>query len=68
MQYKPHEQRVIVEQSDLNEKITKLVDFICTSPIFEGLSDEDAYLLRLQRDAMLRYSDILAMRISKFER
>ncbi|GAA5117174.1 hypothetical protein GCM10023212_05390 [Luteolibacter yonseiensis] len=54
------------EKSDLDEKLTKLGEFIESSPIFAGLpSDEKERLVR-QKSCMGEYSEILAERIAAF--
>lgn len=65
---KPHEQRVVDEKNDLDTKLTALVQFICASPIFNGLPYEDKQLLRGQRNCMVNYSDILGCRIARFQK
>lgn len=62
----PHEERVVAEKLRLDERITTLVEFICTSPFFTDMTREDRNLMREQRDAMQRYSDILHERIMRF--
>ena len=59
-----HVQHVIEEQTALNEKLTKLVQFILVSPEFRELSFQSKDLLRNQRDMMMIYSDILDERIA----
>lgn len=64
----PHEQRVVTEKQELDEKLAKLHLF-CFSPgnkIFAGLEPEDRDLLEDQYTAMNQYSDILAKRIGRF--
>lgn len=62
---KPHEQRVIDEKTELDEKIQKLVAFFQTET-FEGLSSYDQALMQMQANAMLTYAGILMLRISQF--
>jgi len=62
----PHEQRVVDEKKELDEKLTKLTSFISSSPIFSGLDPVDQDLLRDQRGTMNSYSEILAQRIARF--
>lgn len=62
---KPHEQRVIDENTALVEKIVKLRAFTQTAT-YEALDKEDQTLLRLQLSAMLMYSDILCARQDRF--
>jgi hypothetical protein len=63
---KPHEQRVVDEKTELDAKLLKLCSFIDANPMFHTLSDFDRALLLNQRNAMRRYSDILALRITRF--
>lgn len=64
--YLPHQQRVLDEKSDLDEKLVRLELFIKGSPIFNGLSEHGQDQLKRQRVAMTEYSDILAERIADF--
>ncbi len=61
----PHQQRVVTEKEELDEKLTKLKAFFGTE-IFAGL--DDAEMERLQRQAghMSAYSDVLGERIAAF--
>ncbi len=64
----PHEERVVTEKRELDEKLEKLKAF-CFTPgvtIFSKLSPVDRDLLEDQYTAMLRYSEILAARIARF--
>jgi len=56
------QERVVAEQRELQEKITKLEVFLPA----ENLSDEDNGLLFQQLQAMKRYSKILLQRINNF--
>lgn len=61
----PHQQRVVDEKADLDEKLTKLVAFF-GNPLWATLpSDEQARLSR-QSEVMREYSDILGERIAAF--
>lgn len=62
----PHEQRVIDEKEELDEKLAKLIAFTGASPIFASLPLADQELLCEQRTVMSRYSDILEQRIARF--
>jgi len=62
----PHEQRVLDEKRELDERLVKLVSFITSSPTFRSLDPEDQRLMREQRKAMLDYSDTLESRIARF--
>lgn len=60
-----HELRVMDEQSELCDKISKLGDFLSKSkPPF--IDDDQWFLLNLQLNAMAMYRDILAKRIKSF--
>ena len=61
----PHQQRVVDEKNELDEKLTKLVAFF-SNPLWATLpSDEQARLSR-QSEVMREYSDILGERIAAF--
>lgn len=62
----PHQQRVIDEKAELEEKLLKLHQFICASPVFAGLSGAEKELLREQAQIMDQYNDILKERIELF--
>lgn len=61
-----HQQRVIDEQRDLDEKLANLGDFIDGNPVFAGLSVSEQSDLKAQRVAMESYSAILSDRIARF--
>lgn len=62
----PHQQRVVDERNELNEKVTKLNDFVGHSPIFETLHADEQNDLRNQLDVMFQYQELLDSRISRF--
>lgn len=64
----PHEERVLIEKQELDEKLARLKVFCFDpgSPVFKGLSPEDRDLLEEQYTAMSRYSEILGRRIERF--
>lgn len=63
----PHQQRVVDEHRELNEKIDKLGAFIVDKPqIFLRLPLEEQDLMHRQYAAMRAYSDILVERIAGF--
>lgn len=64
--YLPHEQRVINEKSDLDEKINALGVFTKTET-FDNLSAQEQVMLEAQFHAMCSYSTILASRIIGFD-
>ncbi|MDC9603518.1 crAss001_48 related protein [Xenorhabdus griffiniae] len=61
----PHQQRVIDELAELNERIEKLSVFI-GSNTYNALEESDCYLLKMQRSAMYNYAEILHMRVKRF--
>lgn len=63
----PHEQRVVAEKAELDEKLTKLIQFreSLNSP-YERLSGAEQNRLHSQATVMRQYSSILADRISAF--
>lgn len=62
----PHQQRVVDEKKDLDEKLDKLKAFIETSPIFKSLPIDERDRLGRQFDVMAEYSSILSQRIAAF--
>ncbi|NIE67459.1 hypothetical protein [Burkholderia sp. Ax-1719] len=60
-----HEQRVIDEKAQLDDRLVKLVAFFGT-PIYAGLQEEEKFRLQVQSDAMETYSDVLGARIAAF--
>jgi hypothetical protein len=62
----PHQQRVVDEKKELDEKLTKLNLFIAESPTFTGLPDDEKSRLIAQKAHMEGYSDILGERIAAF--
>ena len=62
---KPHEQRVVAEKADLDERIAKLDAFIAAE-MFKTIDAEDRGLLLAQRHYMSHYSQALALRIARF--
>ena len=61
-----HQQRVVIEKLELDQKLDKLHEFINTNPVFRGLSVKAAYLLVNQAFVMQQYSDLLRQRIELF--
>lgn len=55
------------EQDELNKKLWKLFFFIDDQKDSQTISDYQLNLLIVQRDAMLKYSDVLGMRIDDLE-
>lgn len=62
----PHQQRVVDEKKELDEKLDRLKAFIETSPIFNSLSLDERERMRRQFDVMAEYSSILSQRIDAF--
>ena len=60
-----YQKRVVQEKEELDERIMKLKRFINNVPAF-GVDSDDMSLLRMQLNAMRRYSDILGDRIERF--
>lgn len=61
----PHQQRVICEKAQLDDKLAKLDAFFIT-PLFGGLPDADRELLTEQARVMTDYSGLLRQRIERF--
>ena len=64
----PHEERVVIEKAELDEKLSRLKAF-CFDPAhitFRKLAPEDRDLLEDQFTIMQKYSDILGKRIDRF--
>lgn len=66
----PHQQRVVIEKAELDDKIGKLAAFIATFDkpfsVFGGLPEPERMRLYAQHRAMVAYSTILAERIAAF--
>lgn len=62
---KDHENRVFEEQGQLDEKITKLSDFM-HGKVYSNLKPVDQGLLMVQIRAMRLYSVVLSERIERF--
>jgi hypothetical protein len=64
----PHQQRVIDEKKELDDKLERLLAFIGegNGPIFSTLVAEEQQRLTTQARIMKEYSDILADRINAF--
>ncbi len=61
----PHQQRVLDEKRELDEKISKLIQFF-PAGTFLVLPRAEQERLRRQETVMLAYSDILGERIAAF--
>lgn len=62
----PHQQRVVDEKKELDDKLDKLKAFIDENPIFKGLHADERVRLCRQFDVMAEYSSILSQRIAAF--
>ena len=64
----PHQERVVAEKAELDEKLTKLSAFI-SSPNFTAFVKDEAERGQLvcQEEVMKDYSAILAERIQAFQ-
>ena len=60
-----HQQRVVDEQTALQDKAAALYMFF-TSKVFETLDHDEQELLKMQYYTMMVYSGILQKRIAKF--
>lgn len=61
----PHQERVVQEQDELDEKIVKLSTFL-QSPAIEKIDIEEKPRLQEQLIVMQKYSNILGQRIAAF--
>ncbi len=62
----PHQERVIQERKELNDKINALDRFINTTDVFHELPSIEQQRLISQLEIMHRYSSILTQRINDF--
>lgn len=62
----PHQQRVVDEKTELDDKIVKLRAFMSNNKIYGELEQVDRLLLQAQANAMERYSELLGKRIARF--
>jgi len=61
----PHQQRVVDEKAELDEKHIKLISFFGT-PIFSSLDSAEQLRLAKQCELMGKYSEVLGERIAAF--
>ena len=61
----PHQERVVKEKEELDERLRKLKAFFKT-PLYQTISHDETVRLRNQADVMQEYSDILTERINHF--
>ena len=66
MSLQPHQQRVVDEKADLDDKLGKLHDFIQENPTFKALPEDEQKRLQRQDLVMAEYSQILSERIAAF--
>ena len=62
----PHQQRVVDEKAELDERATKLSAFIGLNPIFEKLDAAEQERMKVQNDLMWQLSEVLGARIAAF--
>lgn len=67
MELQPHQQRVVTERNELNDKLIALKGFIKGSLVFQDLPEEEKNRLKRQAEVMTEYSDILQERINAFK-
>jgi hypothetical protein len=65
MTYAPHQQRVVDEKTDLDDKLSKLITFF-DNPFFGTLDPAEQFRMKQQAEAMKTYSTILGERIGNF--
>lgn len=63
----PHQQRVIDEKTELDDKRTKLLSFLNTD-LFYSLDQAEKDRLRTQHGIMGLYSELLGQRITAFNK
>ena len=61
----PHQERVVEEKAQLDEKLSKLVAF-SEGPKFDSLPEDEQERLHKQAEYMQLYSDVLKDRIAAF--
>jgi hypothetical protein len=61
----PHQKRVVDEKSELDQKLSKLSEFLMTT-MFASLPEDEQLRLRKQHLIMVEYSEILRQRIEAF--
>jgi hypothetical protein len=62
----PHQQRVVDEKAELDERANKLSEFIGTNPVFRSLDPAEQERMKEQCEIMWQYSEILGKRIAAF--
>jgi hypothetical protein len=61
----PHQQRVVDEKTELDERLTKLIAFL-DNPLFAGLDSDEQDRMKRQAEHMTNYSVVLGERIAAF--
>lgn len=62
----PHQERVVQEKAELDDRTMKLSEFIGSNPTFLELDPAEQLRLKEQLEVMLKYSEILGQRIAAF--
>ena len=62
----PHQQRVIDEKNELDEKREKLSAFKASNPLYFQLPEAEQHRLSRQLAIMTEYSEVLGERIEAF--
>ncbi len=65
-EFQPHQQRVVDEQIELDDRLTKLHNFIDSNPIFGKLPVEEQCRLKTQAFHMGAYCAVLEQRVAAF--
>lgn len=65
MELQPHQQRVVDEKAELDEKLAKLKAFFDTD-LFKSLDEDEQERMWRQSDHMDDYSSVLGERIAAF--
>jgi hypothetical protein len=65
MELQPHQQRVVTEKAELDDKLAKLGAFGST-PLFASLPADEQGRLNRQHSLMEQYSAVLGERIAAF--
>jgi len=62
----PHQQRVVDEKTELDDKREKLSAFKASNPLYVKLPEDEQHRLSRQLAVMTEYSEILGERIGAF--
>lgn len=64
MPLEPHQQRVVAEKAELDERLSRLEAFtVLSNEVYVGLPAEEKWLLTQQMVHMGRYSEVLRLRL-----